>query len=255
MRKLLIAGNWKMNKDPEEAAVLVRGIIEDLPELGDVEVMVCPPFTSLTSVISTAKGTAVEVGGQNLHWEEKGAFTGEISGQMLKAAGCKSVIIGHSERRQFFGETDETVRKRTLRAQEEGLVPVFCLGEKLEERERGTMKAVLETQLRTGLEKVSIPDPKSFIIAYEPVWAIGTGVTATPDQAQEVHGFLRELLIDMYGENVGAELRILYGGSVTPSNTVNLLSKRDIDGALVGGASLTPENFLGIIKNAVEIKK
>lgn len=255
MRDFLIAGNWKMNKTPDEAKSLVRGILENLPKLNGVLVAVCPPFPDLGQVIELTKDTPVAVGGQNLYWEEKGAFTGEVSGAMLKAIGCKYVLIGHSERRQYFGETDETVRKRVLRAQADGLIPILCIGERLEERQKKTTKAVVEIQLRGGLNSISISDPDALVIAYEPVWAIGTGVTATPQQAQEVHKFLRELLIDMYGENTGSKIKILYGGSVTPENAGNLLSEPDIDGALVGGASLKPEAFLGIIKYAVETKK
>ncbi len=255
VRDILIAGNWKMNRTPQEAAELVRGIASGLPALKNVEVAVCPPFTSIASAVEAAKGTPIVVGAQNIFWEPKGAYTGEISGQMLKAAGCTYAIIGHSERRQYFGETDATVRKRILRTQEDGLIPIFCLGETLEERDRGAMRAVVEIQMRGGLEKVPIDNPRNFVIAYEPVWAIGTGVTASPEQAQEVHGFLRELLQDMYGEKVSTEVRILYGGSVTPENALNLLSKPDIDGALVGGASLKAETFLGIINHALEVKK
>ena len=255
MRDLFIAGNWKLNKTPQESSELVKGIASGLPKLKGVEVAVCPPYTSIASAVEAAQGTPIAVGAQNIFWEPKGAFTGEISGQMLKAAGCKYVIIGHSERRQYFGETDATVRKRILRAQEDGLIPIFCLGETLQERERDSMRAVVELQMRGGLEKVPIDNPKNFVIAYEPVWAIGTGVTASPEQAQEVHGFLRELLNEMYGEKTSTELRILYGGSVTPENALNLLSKPDIDGALVGGASLKPDIFLGIIKHALEVKK
>lgn len=255
MRSFLIAGNWKMNKTPDEAKSLIQGILEGLPKLNGVQVAVCPPFPDLGYVIELTRNTPITVGSQNLYWEEKGAFTGEVSGGMLKALGCNYVIIGHSERRQFFGEIDETVKKRILRAQTDGLLPIVCIGERLDERQKKITKAVVEIQLRSGLESISIPNPDALVIAYEPVWAIGTGVTATPQQAQEVHKFLRELLIDMYGENTGTKIKILYGGSVTPENAGNLLCEPDIDGALVGGASLKPESFLGIIKYAVETKK
>lgn len=244
-----------MNRTPEEAVSLVRGIIEGLPEMSRLEIAVCPPFTSLGTVVRAVEGTGIAVGAQNLHWEDKGAFTGEISAAMLKAVGCKYAIIGHSERRHYFGETDATIRRKIIRVLNDDLMPIFCLGETLEERERGSTKAVVEIQIRTGLEKVVIENPKRFFVAYEPVWAIGTGVTATPEQAQEVHGFIRELLTEMYGEKIGTECRILYGGSVTPDNARSILEKPDVDGALVGGASLKVETFLGIIRHAVQVEK
>jgi len=196
------------------------------------------------------KETAILVSGQNLHWEDHGAFTGEVSAPMLKEAGCTYVIVGHSERRQYFGETDETVNRKIAAARRHGLTPIFCLGETLEEREGWTTFDVVKRQLLGGLKDLIFSDPAGLVVAYEPVWAIGTGRTATPEQAQEVHAFLRRELSALYGEDFAKQTRILYGGSVKPSNTSELMGCPDIDGALVGGASLKAEDFLGIIRAA-----
>jgi len=249
MRKLMIAGNWKMHKTSAEARALVRELTSALvPNPPACEVVIAPPFTALVAALTEAKGTFVEVSGQNLHWEDKGAFTGEVSGPMLKELGCSHVIIGHSERRQYFGETDRTVNLRIRAAIRSDLVPIFCLGETLEEREKGITYEVVRTQLQGGLWEIEPPDASRFVVAYEPVWAIGTGRTATAEQAQEVHAFLRHELSAVFGAEFAARTRILYGGSVRPENARSLTACPDIDGALVGGASLKAEEFLGIIR-------
>ncbi len=248
-RKPIIAGNWKMHKTAVEAASFVRELAAGLQGMSAAcEVLVAPAFTSIPAAVAAAVGSVVNVGAQNLHWEDKGAFTGEVSGPMLKQAGCTHVIIGHSERRQYFGETDETVNLRIAAAMRSGLVPVFCLGETLVEREAGRTFDVVGTQLKGGIRDIRPSDPEGFVIAYEPVWAIGTGRTATPGQAQEVHAFLREGLRSILGTDFAEKVRILYGGSVKPDNSRTLMGCADIDGGLVGGASLKAEDFLGIIR-------
>jgi len=249
MRKLMIAGNWKMHKTSAEARSLVRELTSALvPNPPACEVVIAPPFTSIGAVLTEANGAFIGVSGQNLHWEDKGAFTGEVSGPMLKELGCSHVIIGHSERRQYFGETDGTVNLRIKAAVRNDLVPIFCLGETLEEREQGITYEVVRTQLQGGLREIELPDASRFVMAYEPVWAIGTGRTATAEQAQEVHAFLRRELSALLGEEFAVRTRILYGGSVRPENAKTMTACRDIDGALVGGASLKAEEFLGIIR-------
>lgn len=249
MRKLIMAGNWKMHKTSAEAQALVRELASQLAlKPPACEVVVAPPFTSIVAAITQAKGTVIGVSGQNLHWEDKGAFTGEVSGPMLKELGCSHVIIGHSERRQFFGETDETVNLRIRAAMRNGLIPIFCLGETLEEREGERTFEVVRRQLAKGLDGIELSDAARFVVAYEPVWAIGTGRTASPEQAQEAHAFLRKELAALVGEQFAAHVRILYGGSVRPDNAASLMKCDDIDGALVGGASLKAEDFLGIIR-------
>lgn len=247
-RRLIIAGNWKMHKTPVETRAFVQQLIAGLRDTQvTCEVVIAPPFTSISSAVEEARGTNIMVSGQNLHWEDKGAYTGEISGAMLKEAGCRHVIVGHSERRQYFGETDETVNLRLKAAMRSGLIPIFCLGETLEERQEGRTFSVIKTQLLDGMKGIDIDDPSRFVIAYEPVWAIGTGQTATPEQAQEVHAFLRQELVAAYDKGVGNAARILYGGSVKPDNSRSLMGCKDIDGGLVGGASLKVEDFIGII--------
>lgn len=247
-RKPIIAGNWKMYKTANEARELVKMLAGSLRDkVLSCEVVVAPPFTSLTAAAAAAEGSPIAVAGQNLHWEEYGAFTGEVSGSMLKDAGCTFVIVGHSERRQFFGETDATVNLKLTAALRNDLIPVFCLGETLEEREAGITFQVVRRQLATGLGDIEILDAARFVIAYEPVWAIGTGKTATPEQAQEVHGFLRGELRALRGKATADYVRILYGGSVKPDNAASLMQCEDIDGGLVGGASLKPLDFLGIL--------
>lgn len=251
MRKPIIAGNWKMHKTPSETGTFVRGLRERLSgKSPNCEVIVAPPFVCVPAAVDAAAGTAIGVACQNLHWEDQGAFTGEISGPMIKDSGCTHVIIGHSERRQFFGETDESVNKKIGAALRHNLIPIFCLGETLAEREQGRTFDVVRRQLSGGLGDFRPADPERFVVAYEPVWAIGTGKTATPEQAQEVHAFLRTELSGLLGPDVARRVRILYGGSVKPSNAAGLLACEDIDGGLVGGACLHIDDFVGIIEAA-----
>ncbi|MGO9569951.1 MAG: triose-phosphate isomerase [Desulfomonilaceae bacterium] len=251
-RKPIIAGNWKMHKTSGETIRFVHELLEGLGNQKPAcEVIVAPPFTSIGSAVKEAEGTFIQVSGQNLHWEDQGAFTGEISGGMLRDLGCSHVIIGHSERRQYFGETDETVNRKIKAALRNDLIPLFCLGETLEEREDGKTFDVVTRQLTEGLADVSLSDPMRFVVAYEPVWAIGTGRTATPEQAQEVHEFLRRKLAESFSDGFSDHVRILYGGSVKPDNARSLMKCADIDGGLVGGASLKTDDFLGIIKEGI----
>jgi len=250
MRKKVIAGNWKMNKDLNESQDLVSKIINGLGNDTKCNVIVCPPFTSLNEVSSLIQTTPVKLGAQNLHFEDSGAFTGEISASMLKSVGCEYVIIGHSERRNIFGEPDEVINKKIMKALEHGLKPIFCVGELLEQREDGTTMEVVKNQILNGLKNITMEQLSEIIVAYEPVWAIGTGKTATPEQAQEVHAAIRELIVENFSEKVADNLVIQYGGSVKPENAGELLSKKDIDGALVGGACLKADSFLGIIAAA-----
>jgi triosephosphate isomerase len=250
MRKKVIAGNWKMNKDLHQSQNLVSEIINGLGKDTKAEVIVCPPFTSLSEVSSLLKGTQIKLGAQNMYYEESGAYTGEVSADMLKSVGCEYVILGHSERRVIFNEPDELINKKIKAALAKGLKPIFCIGELLEQRENGETMQVVSRQVEKGLEGVSAEQMKNLIIAYEPVWAIGTGKTATPQQAQEVHSFIRELVAKKFNASVSENLIIQYGGSVKPDNANQLLSQKDIDGALVGGACLKADSFLGIIASA-----
>jgi triosephosphate isomerase len=243
-----IAGNWKMNKTVGEAVDLVRELKTAISGVREVEVAVAPPFTALHAVRKELEGSLIRLAAQNLYWEEKGAFTGEISPLMVKEAGCQYVIIGHSERRQFFGESDETVNRRIMAALAHGLKVIFCIGEALTEREQGKTFTVIEKQVSGGLKGLSDKDLKNITIAYEPVWAIGTGKTATPEQAEEVHRFIREKVKSLYSREVSEEIRIQYGGSVTPENIKGLMNQPNIDGALVGGASLKAESFSKIVR-------
>ncbi len=247
-RKPIIAGNWKMNKTTVEARDLASKLIPLVSEVRDREIVLAPPFTAIPAVADIVKGTNMALAAQDLFWEDKGAFTGEISAEMLLDLGCTYVIIGHSERRQFFGETDQTVNKKVHQALIKGLFPIVCVGELLNERESGRVNMVIERQLIGGLKAVSAAEMQNIIIAYEPVWAIGTGKTATPDQANEVHAFIRQKVKAMFGVGVADALRIQYGGSVTPENVSTLMARPDIDGALVGGASLKPELFAALVK-------
>jgi triosephosphate isomerase len=242
-----------MNKTSAEGAALVKELKAAIPcccENGP-EVLVCPPFLTFPAAVAEAKGSCIKVGAQNLHWAANGAYTGECSTAMLKDAGCTHVIIGHSERRQYFGETDETVNQRTKAAVAADLVAVVCVGETLEERENGTMKQVIDRQVRVGLADMTAADMEKVVIAYEPVWAIGTGKVATDEQAQEVHAFIREVLADVFGAATAEATRILYGGSMKPSNAAGLLAQKDIDGGLIGGAALKAEDFSAIVKAAL----
>ena len=247
MRKKIIAGNWKMNIKPSETTALVKAVAEATKAYTNVEVVCCTPAIDIPAAVAAAEGTHVGIGAENAHWEEKGAFTGEISTGMLLDAGAKYVIIGHSERRQYFGETDETVNKRTRAVIAAGLTAIVCVGETLEEREAGKLNEVIERQMNVGLKDVTAADCEKLVIAYEPVWAIGTGKTATPDQAQEVHALIREILAKLVGAETAETVRIQYGGSMKPSNAAELLAKKDIDGGLIGGAALKAEDFAGII--------
>ncbi len=246
MRKKVIAGNWKMNMDLGSGTELVRTLREQLLPLKKSKVIFCPPFPLLAPIYELIKDTQFGLGGQNLHWEEKGAFTGEVSAAMLKSVGCQYVIIGHSERRKYFHETDEVVNKKLKRALLSGLKQIVCVGETLEERESNRTREVVKTQLEGGFKDLKKEDLAQVIIAYEPVWAIGTGRTATPEQAVEVHQFIRELLSQWYDADLAARTIIQYGGSVNDKNAESLLSQEDIDGALVGGASLKAESFAAI---------
>jgi triosephosphate isomerase len=250
MRKKVIAGNWKMNMDLHQSQKLVSGIINGLGKDNKAEVIVCPPFTSLSEVSNLLKGTQIRLGAQNMYFEESGAFTGEVSADMLKSAGCEYVILGHSERRVIFGESDELINKKIKTALEKGLKPIFCIGELLEQRESGETMRVVSAQIEKGLEGITTEQIKNIIIAYEPVWAIGTGKTATPEQAQEVHYFIRELAVKKFSTSTAENLIIQYGGSVKPENAGELLAQKDIDGALVGGACLKADSFLSIIASA-----
>ena len=250
MRKKIIAGNWKMNVKPSETATLVKEVAEATKLFTNVEVVCCTPAIDIPAAVAAAAGTHVGVGAENAHWEEKGAFTGEISTGMLVDAGAKYVIIGHSERRQYFGETDETVNKRTRAVIASGLTAIVCVGETLEEREAGKLVEVIERQMNVGLKDVTPADCERLVIAYEPVWAIGTGKTATPDQAQEVHALIRATLAKLVGAETAETVRIQYGGSMKPTNAAELLAKKDIDGGLIGGAALKAVDFAGIVAAA-----
>jgi triosephosphate isomerase len=243
-----IAGNWKMNKTVGEALDLIRELKADISRVKTVEVAVAPPFTALYAVRKELEDSPIRLAAQNLYWEEKGAFTGEVSSLMLKEVGCHYVIIGHSERRQFFGETDETVNRRIKAALAQGLKVIFCMGETLKEREEGKTFSVIERQVEGGLKGLGDQEMENMVIAYEPVWAIGTGKTATPEQAEEVHRFIRGKLAKLYSREVSEEIRIQYGGSVTPENVKGLMNQPNIDGALVGGASLKAESFSKIVR-------
>jgi triosephosphate isomerase (TIM) len=246
----LIAGNWKMNLNVEQSTALVKAIAVGIKDISGVEVLVAPPFTNLYAVRQAIGNAKILLAAQNMNWEKEGAFTGEVSAQMLVEAGCSHVILGHSERRSIFKETDEMINSKVKASFPSKLVPIVCVGETLAEREGGKTFEVIGTQLKGSL-KCFIDDgsmPAAVILAYEPVWAIGTGRTATPEQAQEVHMFIRNWIKETFGKDTSDQIRILYGGSVKPDNASDLMSRPDIDGALVGGASLKPDSFMGIIR-------
>ena len=249
-RKKIIAGNWKMNIKPSETAALVKGVAEATKAFSNVEIVCCTPAIDVPAAVAAADGTQVGVGAENCHWEAHGAFTGEISTGRLRDAGAKYVIIGHSERRQYFGETDETVNRRARAAIAAGLTASVCVGETLAEREDGKLNEVIARQMNVGLKDVTAADCAKLVIAYEPVWAIGTGKTATPEQAQEVHALIRATLAKLVGAETAETVRIQYGGSMKPSNAAELLAKKDIDGGLIGGAALKAADFAGIISAA-----
>jgi triosephosphate isomerase (TIM) len=242
-----MAGNWKMYKTAEQTAAFFAAFSPLAAGSSDRDIVICPTFVNVPAAVAATEGTPISIGGQNLYWEKEGAYTGEVSGPMLAAVGCQWVIIGHSERRQYFGETDESVFRKTVAALDAGLKPIVCVGERLEEREGGKTEAVLEQQFRGGLGELEPGQFSKIVIAYEPVWAIGTGKTATPEMAQAAHLFLRGLAEKQYGADLAAELRVLYGGSVKPNNVKELMSQPDVDGALVGGASLEAQSFASIV--------
>ena len=250
MRKKIIAGNWKMNVKPSETAALVKGVAEATKDFANVEIVCCMPAIDVPAAVAAAAGTQVGIGTENCHWKESGAYTGEISTGMILDAGAQYVIIGHSERRQYFGETDETVNLRARAAIAAGLTAIVCVGETLEEREAGKLVEVIERQMNVGLKGVTAADCAKLVIAYEPVWAIGTGKTATPDQAQDVHALIRATLATLVGAETAETVRIQYGGSMKPGNAAELLAKKDIDGGLIGGAALKAADFAGIIAAA-----
>ncbi|BFJ86085.1 triose-phosphate isomerase [Ruthenibacterium sp. CLA-JM-H11] len=248
-RKAIIAGNWKMNKTATEAAELIDALIPAVKD-ADCEVVICTPFTSLVTAVEKCKGTNIHVGAENVHFEKSGAFTGEISADMLVDLGVEYVITGHSERRQYFAETDETVNKRTKAALEAGLKVIVCVGESLAQREQGVTEELVRMQTKIALGGVSAEEMKRVVIAYEPVWAIGTGRTATADQAQEVCAAIRKVLGELYGEEVAEATTVQYGGSMNAGNADELLSKKDVDGGLIGGASLKADAFGAIVAAA-----
>ena len=247
-RKKLIAANWKMYKTPEETSAFFQEFLPLVAGHDRDEIVVCAPYVDLHTAVAAAKGSNVFVGAQNMHWEKEGAFTGEISAPMLKAIDVTHVILGHSERRQYFNETDDTVNRKLEFALESGLTPIVCVGEVLEEREAGLTEDVLRRQCMRGFSGISAKKAAKMTIAYEPVWAIGTGKTATPAMAADAHAVIRHEAAKAFGDEFAAALRILYGGSVKPDNATSLMSEEEIDGALVGGASLDPKNFTKIVK-------
>lgn len=257
MRKTIIAGNWKMYKTIVEGIELTNGLKRELFQIDGerIDIVVCPPFTALSEVAEVVADSNIRLGAQDMYWQEEGAFTGEVSAPMLKDAGCTYVIIGHSERRQYFHETNDTVNKKIQAALKHGLTPILCVGETLKEREDNRTFAVLEDHLLNGLKGISGEDIQKMVIAYEPVWAIGTGKTATPAQAQEAQKYIRDLLSRMYNRETAEGIRIQYGGSVKPDNIAELMRQPDIDGALVGGASLTIDSFSVIVRKASEVIK
>ena len=248
MRKKVIAANWKMYKTPNEAGEFFRDFLPMVNGHDRDEIVVCPNYLAIDVAVHAAKGTKVAVGAQDLHWEKEGAYTGEICTSMLVAVGVTHVIIGHSERRQYFGETDDTVNLKLKSALTAGLTPIVCVGEVLEEREAGLTEDVLRRQCLRAFNKVSAKKASTMVVAYEPVWAIGTGKTATPEMAAEAHEIIRAEAADSFGQEFAEQLRILYGGSVKPENAHALMSEKEIDGALVGGASLDPKSFAAIVK-------
>lgn len=246
MGKYIIAGNWKMNKLPSETYDFVKEVAK-ATEGAACEVVCCTPFVCLAPAVEAAKGTHIKIGAENLHFEDKGAFTGEVSADMLKDLGVTYVIIGHSERRQYFAETDETVNKKMVKALEKGLLPIVCVGESLEQREAGITMDLITIQIKKAFAGISAADAEKVVVAYEPIWAIGTGKTATADQAEEVCGGIRKVLADLYDEKTAAAITIQYGGSMNAGNAADLLAKENIDGGLIGGASLKSADFAVIV--------
>lgn len=251
MRRVIIAGNWKMNKTITEAIDLANSIKRSLYDIPEIEIVICPPFTALSDCYEVIMDTNIKLGAQDAHWAKEGAFTGEISSAMLKDIGCEYCIIGHSERRLLFNETNEIVNKKVKAVLSGGLKPIVCVGEKLEERKKGHAFEVVKDHIENGLSGLSREEMLNIVIAYEPVWAIGTGVNATKNEAEEVHKYIRGLLKKMYDEDLAKSVRIQYGGSVRPDNIKELISEEDIDGALVGGASLKAKDFIDIVKSCL----
>jgi triosephosphate isomerase len=248
MRTPLIAGNWKLFKTIDEATAFITDLKPLIADVKGVEVVVAPVFTALNSAATAAAGSQIKLAAQDCYWEEEGAFTGEVAPKLLKDAGCSHVIIGHSERRHYFGETDETVNRKTQAALAAGLTVLLCIGETLAQREASNTFTVIESQVRGGLQGLSAEEIKQLVIAYEPVWAIGTGKTASDEQAQQAHAFIRQLVAKLYSQADADQMRILYGGSVKPENVKGLMAQADIDGALVGGASLKADSFAAIVR-------
>jgi len=255
MRTYLIAGNWKMNNGPHES----RSFFTDFSKLtsavsGETEVLLCVPFVSIETAMDAARTVqGVQIGAQNFHFENNGAYTGEISASMLRNLGCPYVIVGHSERREYFGDTDEIVNKKVRKALQEGLSPILCVGEVLTERKQGLQNDIVRKQLNSALSEVSSDELRKVVIAYEPVWAIGTGETASPEQAQKMHAFIRTVLSKLSSEKIADSIRILYGGSMKPDNAEELLSQPDVDGGLIGGASMKAESFYTIVESANKV--
>ncbi|WP_457653137.1 triose-phosphate isomerase [Rhodocaloribacter sp.] len=249
---MFVAGNWKMNTDLPTATRLAREVVEAVGAVTDVQVAICPPFISLDAVFNVVHGSNVRLGAQNMHYADAGAFTGEISAGMLRSVGCHYVILGHSERRHVFGETDEDVNRKMRQARAYKLVPILCVGETLAQRDAGKENDVVQAQVEHGLAGLSVKNAGEIVVAYEPVWAIGTGRTASPEQAQTMHAFIRGLLINWFGEEIGFGIQILYGGSVKPGNAAELFAQTDVDGGLIGGASLKADDFAAIVQAARE---
>ncbi|RXK55992.1 triose-phosphate isomerase [Oleiharenicola lentus] len=250
IRRKLIAGNWKMNKTAADGVALIKDITAEIGRLGSVDIVVCPPFTALESAAKALEGQSVKLGAQNMHPEKSGAYTGEVSAEMLRSLFVSHVILGHSERRTYFAETDAFINKKVVASLANQLKPILCVGETLAEREAGQTLAVVQKQTEGGLAGVTAEQITNVVIAYEPVWAIGTGKVATTAQAQEVHAFIRDLLTKLYGAPLAQKIRILYGGSMKPSNAPELLAEKDIDGGLIGGASLEARSFIDLVKAA-----
>ena len=247
---MLIAGNWKMNTGLAAATQLAQDVVVAVGDPGAVYVAVCPPFISLDAVFGALRGSEVRLGAQNMHHVDSGAYTGEVAAPMLRSVGCHYVILGHSERRQYFGETDAGVNAKVKQALAHGLIPIVCVGEVLEERKAGRERDVVQTQIVGALDGVSVDDPAQLVVAYEPVWAIGTGETATPEQAQDMHAFIRGFLGAQFGEAFARDVHVLYGGSMKPANAADLLKQTDVDGGLIGGASLKADAFAAIVQAA-----
>ncbi len=252
MRRLLIAGNWKMHKNIEESIALAQKLKASLLDITELDMLVCPTYTSLYPVAKVLAGSNIAVGAQNMYFEDAGAFTGEISADMIGSTGARYVILGHSERRHVFGESNDSIAKKLKKALDKQLTPIVCIGELLEERESGKMESVLKEQLSTAFSDLTSEQVNRTVIAYEPVWAIGTGVTATPDQAQSAHKFVRDWFTDNFDKETANRLTILYGGSVKPDNIAELAANPDVDGALIGGASLKADSFTEIVQNAIK---